>query len=140
MKGRQQRLVVGPKLELAALQSIPEVVDGGEGGQQLPVKAEYLHSVEDNFLEKKPSGRQPFTSCCCRMLQDTPNVGVRCISGQRQLCVGQWVCQWHRLHQGILDSCKGHLHVGGPHQDLQVTFQHLCEGLKSAGRCGRNLQ
>ena len=29
-------------------------------------KAEYFHSVEDNFLEKKPSGRQPFTSRCCR--------------------------------------------------------------------------
>ena len=91
MKGRQQRLVVGPKLELAALQSIPEVVDGGEGGQQLPVKAEYLHSVEDNFLEKKPSGPQPLSSHCCRtppmwasdasVANDSSPWGSRCASG-----------------------------------------------------------
>ena len=49
-------------------------------------KAEYLHSVADSFFEKKPRGRQPFTSYCWR----TPPMwvseamvarGSRCASG-----------------------------------------------------------
>ena len=42
VEGRQQWLVVSPQLELAALQSKPEVADGLEGGQELPVKGRIL--------------------------------------------------------------------------------------------------
>lgn len=42
VEGRQQRLVVGPQLELAALQSKPEVANGLEGGQELSVKGGVL--------------------------------------------------------------------------------------------------
>ena len=42
VEGHQQRFVVRPQLELAALQSIPEVTDGSEGGQQLSVEHRIL--------------------------------------------------------------------------------------------------
>ena len=42
VEGRQQWLVVSPQLELAALQSKPEVADGLEGGQELSVKGRIL--------------------------------------------------------------------------------------------------
>ena len=43
VKSRRQRLVVSPQLELAALQSEPEVADGCEGRQQFSVKGRVLY-------------------------------------------------------------------------------------------------
>ena len=66
VEGCQQQLVVGPQLELVALQSKPEVADGCEGSQCSLSKAEYLQSAAESFLKKNPHGRQPFTSFFCQ--------------------------------------------------------------------------
>ena len=101
VQGPQQWLVVSQQLELAALQSIPEVTDGGEGGQQLPVKSGILTLRCGQLLGEK--AKWPPT-VYLSLLQDTLNVVVRCIGGQQQLRVGQWVGQWHCRHKSILDG------------------------------------
>ena len=67
VEGHQQWFLVSPQLELAAPQSLPEVMDGSEGGQQLPVKSEIL-TLHPGQLLGEEAKRPPtvFTSRCCR--------------------------------------------------------------------------
>ena len=103
--------MVSLQLKLAALQGIPEVVDGGKGGQQLPVKSRILTLCGGELLGEETRRAPTFY---LSLLQDTPNVGVRSVSRQQQLSVWQGVCQWHPVLQGGLDGHEGLLHGGGP--------------------------
>ena len=73
MKAHQQQLVVNLQLELAALQRKPEVADGCEGGQQLPVESRIL-TLRSRQLLGEESQRLPASYLF--LLGDASNVGV----------------------------------------------------------------
>ena len=136
VKAHQQQLVVNLQLELAALQRKPEVADGCKGGQQLPVESRIL-TLRSRQLLGEESQRLPASYLF--LLGDASDVGVRGVSGQGELCVGEWVHQRCGSFKGGLDGLERLLQGGRLVQLIGVTFETLCQRLECAGICEQEL-
>ena len=89
-QGEGEWAVVRPELERAALNLKPEVPDGAEGGQKLPVEGAVvdLGAVQ---LPGEKSQRLPWAAWAALLMKGGPYVGGAGVGHQSQLGLWRWV-------------------------------------------------
>ena len=122
--------MVRPELEMMALQHDPKMPDGVEGSQKHPVESREL-ALCFRQLPKEKTKRPPSSSL--PLLEDTANVAVRSVSGQRQLRSRQRMGERHCGSQSHPDGVGGGLHLSGPAKHLRISLESLCERAEGAG-------
>ena len=85
-----------------------------EAGEELPVEGAVLQLCLVQLHREEAQGPERTTPV--RLLQHATHVGVAGIHCQHQGRLRVRVCQLHGLHQLLLDSQKGSLHLLGPLQ------------------------
>ena len=129
--------MVSPQLELEALQSIPGMVDGSKGGQQLPVKSRILTLCCGQLLGEEAKWLSAFYFL---LLQDTPmwvsdasvandssTWGSRCASGTASTRVSL---------MAVKDTCMSVDYT----RTFGLPFSPSVRGCSLQATAGRNLQ
>jgi hypothetical protein len=124
-----QRLVVGENVEDSALQEEPEVPEGLEDGEQLPVEGG-VAGLRGRQLPGEERQRAPTAST--PLLESSSNVGGGGVDRQRDLRGGGRMNQRGGGGQGGLGSLEGQHHLLRPEQRLGLASERVREGAEDA--------